>query len=85
VSLRNDNIVQQKEEKYIVRKEKDDFDLNDGGKVQSRASRKKSSSSRSKSRTVLYETPNTRKMKRRIQMDWIGTIEEGMLSDEEEI
>lgn len=46
--------------------------------------KKNSSSSRSKS-AMLYETPNTRKMKRRIQMDWIGTIDEGIYSDEEEI
>jgi hypothetical protein len=46
--------------------------------------KKNGSSSRSKS-AMLYETPNTRKMKRRIQMDWIGTIDEGIYSDEEEI
>jgi len=34
---------------------------------------------------VPYETPNTRKMKRQIQTDWIGTIAEGIYSDEEEI
>lgn len=41
--------------------------------------------SKSSSRRMTFETPNTRKMKRQIQRDWIGTIDEGMYSDEEEI
>ena len=40
---------------------------------------------KSSSRRMNFETPNTRKMKRQIQRDWIGTIDEGMYSDEEEI
>ena len=47
-----------------------------------RSSRVKSGSS---SHRVPLETPNTRKMKRQIQRDWIGTIEERLYSDEEEI
>jgi len=47
-----------------------------------RSSRVKSGSN---SHRVPFETPNTRKMKRQIQRDWIGTIEEKMYSDEEEI
>ena len=48
-----------------------------------RSSRTKSGSS--SHRVSLEDTPNTRKMKRQIQRDWIGTIEERVYSDEEEI
>jgi len=38
-----------------------------------------------RSRRVPFETPNTRKMKRQIQRDWIGTIAEDIYANEEEI
>jgi hypothetical protein len=46
---------------------------------------KSSTRRKSHSHHTTYETPNTRKMRRRIQRDGIGTIAEGMYSDEEEI
>lgn len=75
-----------------IRRDVDDIPIGVAGNIElpshdrKKNNQKKSSSSRRGSKNaVFYETPSTRKMKRRIQMDWIGTIDEGIYTDEEEI
>ena len=53
----------------------------------SRSRSSSKSNSRSRSRRISYESANTRKMRRQIQRDGIGTIQEAadVFSDEEEI
>jgi hypothetical protein len=75
-----------------IRRDVDDNPIGVAGNIdlpshdRKKSNQKKSSSSRRGSKNaVFYETPSTRKMKRRIQMDWIGTIDEGIYTDEEEI
>jgi len=59
------------------------YDLQYEGRNSYHLSKSKIRSSRIKH--ASFETPNTRKMRRQIQRDGIGTIKEGMYSDEEEI
>lgn len=68
----------------LIRRDVDDNPIGVALTSKAKTNMKKSISRRSKS-AVMYETPSTRRMKRRIQMDWIGTIDEGIYSDEEEI
>mmetsp|Transcript_11631 Transcript_11631/g.21750 ORF Transcript_11631/g.21750 Transcript_11631/m.21750 type:complete len:490 (+) Transcript_11631:468-1937(+) len=67
-----------------IRRDVDDNPIGVALTSKTKTHKQKTISRRSKS-AVMYETPSTRRMKRRIQMDWIGTIDEGIYSDEEEI